>query len=210
MESASAFSSHMDVLKEVSTIGSGRASAALAEMINVPVEISVPETKLIPAVQFAKIVARPQDTNYVLVIMLSGQISGKVFFVVSPEEARILGAALLNVEESAVNLDEPLVQSALKEALNIMAGAYMTILSDFTGCKIIFSIPYMALDILTAVFIAEQSPGGSSEMIFIKNALKIRGRDFNGVFLFFPDLESIAKIFNSLSADSLRRYEAKA
>ena len=192
---------HLDVLKEIGTMGAGRAATALSEIINLPVTISVPEARLIPASHFAKVVNTPDATSFVLVIMLQGELGGRVFFLLSPADARMLGAMLNGQTEAEVKFDDPLFQSSLKEALNIIVGAYMAALSELTGFEIMFSIPYLALDILTAVFIAEQTPQRSNEMIFIKTHMKIADKNFDGAFLFFPDMPSIKKIFNALHLD---------
>jgi chemotaxis protein CheC len=192
---------HLDVLKEIGTMGAGRAATALSEIISMPVSISVPEARMIPSSHFAKVVATSDGTSFVLVIMLQGELGGRVFFLLSPTDARMLGASLTGQTPETIKFDDPLVQSSLKEALNIIVGAYMAALSELTGFEIMFSIPYLAMDILTAVFIAEQTPHHSSEMILIKTQMKIADKDFNGAFLFFPDMPSIKKIFAALHLD---------
>ncbi|MFA5937613.1 MAG: chemotaxis protein CheC [Candidatus Paceibacterota bacterium] len=202
--------SHLDVLREIGTMGAGRAATALSEIINTTVEISVPEAKLIPAAQFASIVSAEEKTSFVLVIVLEGELGGRVFFLLSPHEARMLGAMLLCTEPDKISFEDAMFQSSIKEALNIIVGAYMAALSELTGYEIMFSVPYLALDVLTAVFIAEQTPQRSADMICIKTQLKIRGSNFDGAFVFFPDLPSIKKIFKALRLEETDRHSKPA
>jgi len=78
----------------------------------------------------------------------------------------------------------------------------MMALSEMTGFEIMFGIPFLALDVLTAIFIAEQMPMGSEEIIYIKTNMQIKNKNFDGVFIFFPDLPSINKIFSALGVEA--------
>jgi|GEM_PF-178399 len=200
---------HLDVLKEIGTMGAGRAATALSEMISAEVTISVPDAQLIRSEDFSKTIARPNEAYLVLVIMLEGELGGRVFFMVSPSEARLLGSLLLGMPPEQVNFEDPLFQSSIKEALNIIVGAYMMALSELTGFEIMFSIPYLAMDILTAVFIADQTPQKSEELIYIKTELTVKGHNFGGSFVFFPDIPSIKKILNALGMEVPKALQEK-
>ncbi|NLO92322.1 MAG: hypothetical protein GX410_10085 [Elusimicrobia bacterium] len=191
----------LDIIREIGTIGAGRAATALSEMVSAPVEITVPEVKMIETAKFAESVTTTGQTNLVLVICMEGQINGRMFFILSPDDARLLGSVLLGVETTAVNFEDSLFQSSIKEALNIIVGAYMMALSEMTGFEIMFGIPFLALDVLTAIFIAEQMPMSSHEIIYIKTNMQIKNRNFDGVFIFFPDMPSINKIFSALGVE---------
>jgi len=191
----------LDIIREIGTIGAGRAATALSEMVSAPVEITVPEVQMLETAKFAESITTTRQANLVLVICMEGQITGRMFFILSPEDARLLGSVLLGVETSAVNFEDSLFQSSIKEALNIIVGAYMMALSEMTGFEIMFGIPFLALDVLTAIFIAEQMPMSSDKIIYIKTNMQIKNRNFDGVFIFFPDLPSINKIFSALGVE---------
>ena len=195
-------SNPLDVIREIGTIGAGRAATALSEMVSAPVEITVPEVKMVETAKFADSVKTPGQSNLVLVICMEGQITGRMFFILSPNDARLLGSVLLGVTPESVNFEDSLFQSSIKEALNIIVGAYMMALSEMTGFEIMFGIPFLALDVLTAIFIAEQMPMGSEEIIYIKTNMQIKNKNFDGVFIFFPDLPSINKIFSALGVEN--------
>ena len=192
--------SHLDVLREVGTIGAGRAATALAELINRKVEISLPETKLIPLESLDKILGKPEDVYFVLDIGMEGDIEGRIFFLLPPEEARILGGALLGKVPEDIDINDMLFHSSLKEVVNILTGSYMNALSEMTEMTIINSIPSLAMDMVGALldFFFIHVAQHSDDAIFIKTNLKIEDIAFKGLFLFFPDLESIRKLFSRL------------
>ena len=191
---------HIDLLKEIGTIGAGRAATALAELLNYKVDISLPETKIIPLESLDKILGNPEDVYFVLDIGVEGEIGGRIFFLLPPEEAKVLGGALLGKPPQEIETNDPLFQSALKEMINIVAGGYMNALSDMTSLTIMYSIPSLAIDMVGALldFLFIQVAQQSDEAIFIKTQLRAENIKFEGFFLFFPDLESLRKLFEVL------------
>ncbi|MCD6583467.1 MAG: chemotaxis protein CheC [Candidatus Omnitrophica bacterium] len=193
-------SNQLDVLKEVGTIGAGRSATALAELLNCKVEITLPETKLVPLESLHKVLGNPEDLYFVLDIGVEGEISGRVFFLLAPQEAKILGSTLLGKPPEEVDLNDGMFLSSLREMVNILVGAYMNVLSDMTGFTIMYTTPSLAMDMVGAImdFFFIHIAQHSDEAIFIRTELKVRDMDFGGCLLFFPDLESLRKLFKAL------------
>lgn len=190
----------LDVLREIATIGAGRAATALAELLSTKVDITLPETRLIPLENLDKILGDPERTFFVLDTGLEGEIGGRIFFLLPPQEATILGASLLGKDTKEISFDDPMFQSSLKEMVNILVGSYMNALSDMIGLTIMYSVPSLALDMVTALldFIFIQIAQHSEEALFVKTDLKVANINFEGLFLFFPDYQSLKKIFEIL------------
>ncbi len=190
----------LDVLREIGTIGAGRAATALADMLGIRVSISLPETKLVPLENLDKILGDPEKSYFVLDAGLEGDIGGRIFLLISPQEARILGASLLGQKPEDINFDDPMFQSSLKEVSNILVGAYMNALSDITGLSILYGVASLALDMVAALldFIFIQIAQNTDEALFIKTDLKVKDINFEGLFLFFPDTASLKKVFKIL------------
>jgi chemotaxis protein CheC len=191
---------HVDLLRELGTIGGGRAATALAELLNCKVEIALPETKIVPLEALDKVLGSPEDVYFVLDIGLEGDVGGRIFFLLPPQEAKILGAVLLGKTPQEMDQNDPLFQSSLKEMINIISGAYMNALSDMTGLTIMYGIPSLAIDMIGALldFFFIHVAQYSDEAIIIKNQLKVKDINFSGLFLFFPDMDSLHKIFDVL------------
>ncbi|MCD6229001.1 MAG: chemotaxis protein CheC [Candidatus Omnitrophica bacterium] len=193
-------SNQLDVLKEVGTIGAGRSATALAELLNCKVEISLPETKLVPLESLHKVLGNSEDLYFVLDIGVEGEITGRVFFLLAPQQAKILGSTLLGKSPEEADLNDGMFLSSLKEMVNILVGAYMNVLSDMTGFTIMYTTPSIAMDMVGAImdFFFIHIAQHSDEAIFIRTELKVRDMNFGGCLLFFPDLESLRKLFNAL------------
>ena len=193
----------LDVLREIGTIGAGRAATALADLLGTKVNISLPETRLVPLENLDKILGDPEKAFFVLDTGLEGDIGGRIFLLLPPREARVLGGALLGKSTDEVNFDDPLFQSSLKELANILTGSYMSALSDMTSLSFLYGVPSLALDMVAALldFIFIQIAQHSEEALFIKTDLSIKDINFEGLFLFFPDQSSLKKIFHSLGLE---------
>lgn len=190
----------LDVLREIGTIGAGRAATALAELLDRRVEITLPETKLVPLEALDKILGSPEGLYFVLDIALEGDIGGRFFFLLPPNEAKVLGSTLLGKAPEEIGTEDQLFQSSLKEMINILAGAYLNALADMTNLTILYSTPSIALDMIGALldFFFIQIAQDADEAIFIKTKIKVENIKFGGFFLFFPNFESLREIFEIL------------
>lgn len=91
-------------------------------------------------------------------------------------------------------------QSSLKEVVNILVGSYMNALSDMTGLTIMYTVPLIAVDMVASIldFIFIQIAKDSDEAVIIETDLKVQDINLGALFLFFPDDESLSKIFGIL------------
>ena len=76
----------------------------------------------------------------------------------------------------------------------------MNVLSDMTGLTIMYGTPSLAIDMIAALldFFFIHIAQYSDEAIFVKTQLKVKNMDFQGLFLFFPDLQSLRKLMDVL------------
>jgi len=190
----------LDVLKEIGTIGSATAATALADMVQSKVDISVPQVSLVPLENLSTILASAEKLYFVLDMEIKGDIGGRIFLLLSPEDAKFLASALLNKSKDELDFKDDMFRSSLQEACNILGGAYISALADMTNFTILTSIPSLAMDMVGAIldFIFIQIAQTSEEALFIKTDLQVKGLSMEGLFLLFPTSDSLQKIFNVL------------
>lgn len=192
--------SQLDLLREVGTIGAGRAATALSELIAKKVEITVPEVSLIPIENVSKLLEERDKLFFVIDMEIIGDVGGRIFLLFSPDDARILAASLLGKPKENLDLRDELMQSALKESANILSGSYISALADMTNLNILISSPSLAIDMVGAIldFIFIQIAQYSEDALIIKTNLRVSDVSMDGLFLFFPSSESLTKIFTTL------------
>jgi len=190
----------LDVLKEIGSIGSATAATALADMIAEKVEINVPEVSIVPLEKISTLFNGAERLFFVLDMEIKGDIGGRIFLLLPPEDAKFLSCALLGKPQEAIDINDDMFKSSLREVCNILGGAYVSALADMTSLMILTSIPSMAMDMVGAIldFIFIQIAQESEEAMFIKTDLIVKGLKLEGLFLLFPTSDSLKKIFEIL------------
>lgn len=188
----------LDALKEMGSIGSATAATALADMLSVKVEISVPNVSLVPLEKLATILASADALYFVLDVEILGDVGGRIFLLFSPNDAKFLAGSLLGRPIEEIDFEDEMFKSVVKEICNILFSAYVSALADLADFTILISPPTMTMDMVGAIldFIFIQIAEISEEALFIKTTLTVKGLNLEGVFLMFPTVESLQKIFN--------------
>jgi len=132
-----------------------------------------------------------------------------MFFVLSIQQAvgfiqKMTGNPMFSFDSE--QLDE-FSLSALQELGNIIAGSYLSALSDFTGMRISPSVPELGIDMAGAILgygLVEFSQVGDFAIIidtFLSESDVVDEQDINGHFFLLPSPESFGAIFNALGVN---------
>lgn len=185
-----------DVLREIGNIGAGNATTALAHMLNCKVDMYVPQVRLLDFKDVGTIMGGEEQIMAGVYLMVEGDITGSILFVLEKESARKMVAMLLGMENSGDELSE-MEQSALKEIGNIITASYLNSLSTLTQLKIYPSVPALCIDMAGAIMSVPAIEFGTmGDKILLIQTQFSEGLD--GFFILAPDLESYDKILESL------------
>lgn len=189
----------LDLLKEIGTIGSANAATALADLINKKVEIAVPRVSLVPLESISTLLGASDKLYFVMDIEFKGDISGRMFLLFTPDDARYLASSLLGKSKEELEFNDEMFQSSLKESANILAGSYVAALAEMANMTILTSVPSLAMDMVGAIldFIFIQISQYSEQALLIKTDVKVSGENLEGLFLLFPSTESLRKLFDT-------------
>lgn len=193
----------LDLLKEIGTIGAGRAATALSEMLSKRVEITVPLVNFVPLENIASLLEERERLFFVIDMEIEGDVTGRMFLLFPPDGAKNLFGTLLNQPSGQISLQDEMLQSSLKETANILCGSYVAVLADMTKLNILISAPTLAVDMVGAIldFIFIQIARYSEEALCIKTEIKVSQVNLEGLFLLFPSVESLNKVFSALGAN---------
>ena len=114
-----------DVLKEIGNIGAGNATTALSTMLNIKVDMSVPNVALLPFSEIGSVVGSEEDTVVGILLGLEGDINGMMMFIFDTKSAHHLVNSLMmrdihtNEDADLTSLTE-MDMSALNEIGNIV------------------------------------------------------------------------------------------
>ncbi len=193
-----------DVLKEIGNIGAGNATTALSTMLNIKVDMSVPNVALLPFSEIGSVVGSEEDTVVGILLGLEGDINGMMMFIFDTKSAHHLVNSLMmrdihtNEDADLTSLTE-MDMSALNEIGNIVAGSYLSALSGLTGLKAVSSVPSLTVDMVGALLSVPATEFGKyGDKLFMIQS-QFGELDFvTGYFLLIPELDSYDKILSSL------------
>lgn len=190
---------YFDVLKEIGNIGAGNATTAISNMLNMKVDMQVPQVKLLTFQELGGAISAEDEIIAGIYLEVTGDISGSIMFLVKMDSAHYLVNALMGRPEDYAEEFDEMDLSALKEIGNIITGAYLSALSSLTNLTIVSSIPFLAVDMAAAILSVPAIQFGQ----FGDNALLIETEfgdavKINGFFILLPEIDSYEKILVSL------------
>lgn len=192
----------MDALKEVANIGAGHAATALSMMTGARIMIDVPTINVAPLDELIPGIA-DEGTEVVSVLMdMSGSLHGHTLLALPLVTARRLSDLMLRRERRPGGRLDPLEESALKEAGNILGGAYMTALSEFLGMTLLPSPPRLTVGTTSSVMADHKKQASSAAAaccVETEFTFEEIGERFRGFFLLLPDEKSFDAIFDAVN-----------
>lgn len=191
----------MDALKEVANIGAGHAATALSQMTGARIMIDVPTVNVAPLDELIPGIA-DSDSQIVSVVMdMHGSLKGHTLLALPLITGRRLADLMLRRERRPGGTLDMLEESALKEAGNILGGAYMTALSEFLSMTLLPSPPRLTVGTTETVMAEhrkEASAAAAACCVETEFSFEEIGEKFRGFFLLLPDAESFDAIFRAV------------
>ena len=188
---------YFDVLKEIGNIGAGNATTALAQLLNKKVEMDVPEVKLLDFKDVGEVIGGEEQIVASIYLMIQGDISGSIMFLLQKESARNLVSMLMGIPCSKETDLNDMEKSALKEIGNIITASYLNSMSTLTGLKIYPSVPALSIDMAGAIMSVPSIEFGTlgDKILLIENQFS---DGLNGFFVLVPDIDSYDRILSSI------------
>jgi chemotaxis protein CheC len=194
--------SQLDAMREVANIGAGHAATALSQMTNRTIMITVPRVNIRPLEDACDTIGPPDEVTAAILMHMMGDLTGRALLLFPQRSARTLCDFLLRREIGTTQDFGEMEQSALKEAGNILASAYLNALSDFMGMMLVPSVPSLVIDLSGAVLTtAHLNFGHDRDYAFcVETSFRLEGatEPLGGHFLLLPDIASLRSIFDAI------------
>jgi len=193
---------YFDILREIGNIGAGNATTALAQLLGCKVDMKVPNVRLLEFNHVGDAIGGEEQIVSGIYLVVEGDITGSIMFLLKEEGARRLVAKLMGME---CDLQTPMGEmelSALKEIGNIITGAYLNALSGLTNMMIYPSVPELSIDMAGAILSVPAIEFGTiGDRILMIQSQFTDDQELDGYFILVPDLESYDKILKSLGIE---------
>ncbi|WP_340818898.1 chemotaxis protein CheC [Methanolobus sp. WCC4] len=181
----------ISALREVVNIGVGNAVTSLSKMISKEVRIEVPGLKVELIERVPEVSGGADAVVAGVIIQVAGDIEGYIMMMLSEESVKTVCATITG-DHNADILD-PLSQSLIEEVGNILAGSYVSSLSDFLNLGIKLSPPMQTFDMLGAIIdhiLIEMSKKAEHALLF-DTLFTIEGHEMDGILLTLFDPDSM-------------------
>ncbi len=191
-----------DILKEIGNIGAGNATTALAKMLQMKMDMSVPKVALLPFKDISQLIGSEDQIVVGILLDMGGEINGMMMFLFDTKSAHHLVNKLMMqedvVDDYATDFTE-MEMSAISEIGNIVSGSYLTALASLTNLKVQASVPSLTVDMIGALMSVPASEFGKygDKLLLIQSQFGEEGY-VNGYFMLIPELESYDKILSAL------------
>jgi chemotaxis protein CheC len=179
-----------DTITELINIGVGRAAASLSEMVDQPVELTVPTIAFVERFTDVNLVANPLELVSSVTQSFSGPFKGDALLVFPEKRSFELVRRLLKVDVPLESLSD-LEQEALMEVGNIILNACLGSISNVLGRPIHCSMPVFRKCESRSLLPHEVNKPGNQVLMVLHVQFMLRQNDIDGYVLFVMDLDSI-------------------
>ena len=192
-------SMYFDVLREIGNIGAGNATTSVATLLNLKLNMQVPNVKLIAVQDLNTAIGSEEEEIVGIYLGVHNGIEGSLMFLLKMNAAHYLVNRLLGRPQ---DYDEPFDEmdlSAMKEIGNIIASSYLTAVATMTNLTIAPSIPYISVDMAGAILSIPAIQFGQygDDALLIETAFEGETM-LEGYFILLPELDSYDKILQAL------------
>ncbi|SIS37575.1 chemotaxis protein CheC [Salimicrobium flavidum] len=198
----------LDVLKEIGNIGAGHAATSLSDLLDRTIDMKVPTVRKATFEEATEMTGGPEEMVVTTFLRVLGDAPATMFFILQPDQADYFTKEMIGqTQGSFKDLSAgTMMYSAAQELGNILAGSYLSALSDFTKLDLQPSVPELTVDMFGAIVnsgLVEVS-NETDEVIIVETVLldPLKDEGINGYFLLLPDPGSYRVIFESLGVST--------
>ncbi len=190
----------LDVMKEISSIGTSHAATSLSKLLQKEVRISIPEVSVLGYDETVNRIGDIEELVAATLVQMSNQVNGLMLFIFKLDLANVVLEKLIGVRyDSFEQLDE-LAYSALEEIGNIIICSYVNAFTQLVGVEIDLSVPSSTLNMLGGILTVPIAEYGyeTDKLMYINAEFIIDGRKLSDGLLMLPDLASLNGILERL------------
>ncbi len=189
-----------DILGEIGNIGMGKVATSLSKILDKAIGISVPKVKIVGLSELDETLGMAEERVAGILFQVSTDIEGMMMFVLQEQFAKEVIEVLMGTKVEELDALDEINTSVLQEVANIMAGAYMSAISELTEFSINLSVPYLAIDMLGAIMNIPAVEFGEvgDKILLIEETILGQGKDYDCYLMLIPTPDSLKKLLNKV------------
>jgi chemotaxis protein CheC len=177
-----------DAFTEIFNIGAGKAANALSELLDTPIEFTVPFCVVLPVEHAAEFLRERFGTNVSIISQdFSGPFDGSALLMFQETSSLKLAQCVLGGDEPVESLSE-LEREALTEIGNIVLNACLSSFGDLLHREVATSLPRFNAGDMAEIL---NETSGYDLVLIVKVDFKVRGGDIEGYVTFVLNVDSV-------------------
>ena len=191
---------HLDVLKEICSIGSGNAALSISKMFGVSLHIEIPGINMVNINDAVLKLGGAETVKAGLLIPVATDLNGMLMFLFTHEFASILLKTIIGTELKSFEEIDEMGLSMLNEVANIAASSFVTSISEMTGMKINLLPPSSTIDMVGAIMNvpAVYFANISDKILLMENRFDCGGATANANILLMLEIDSLERLMAKL------------
>lgn len=191
-----------DALREICNVGMSKAAAQLSKLLNVHIDIMIPEINVVGLQTQREMHLFPEEQLLSYAYQtLSGDLSGRALLIFQKTQTHLLTQAVIG---TAPELSEKEIRACEQEALleigNIIITSCMSAITNMLTCQAQLDVPKYdeshIRDLLEAQ--ADELNSKEKDIIVIETKLDASGRDIAGILMLMLTEDSVNKLYDYL------------
>ena len=190
----------LDVMKEISSIGTSHAATALSKLLQKEVRISIPEVNVLGYDETVSRIGEIEELVTATLVQMSNEVNGLMLFIFKQDLANVVLEKLIGRGYDSFDQMDELAYSALEEVGNIIICSYVNAFTQLVGVEIDLSVPSSTLNMLGGILSVPISMFGevTDKLMLIQGEFLIGDTQLKGELLLLPDIESLNFLMKKL------------
>lgn len=190
----------LDVMKEISSIGTSHAATSLSKLLQKEVRISIPEINVLGYDETVSRIGEIEELVAATLVRMSNEVNGLMLFIFKLDLANVVLEKLIGRKYDSFEQMDELDYSALEEVGNIIICSYVNAFTQLVGVEIDLSVPSSTLNMLGGILTVPMAEYGyeTDKLMYINAEFIMAGRKLSDGLLMLPDIDSLNSILEKL------------
>lgn len=190
----------LDVMKEISSIGTSHAATSLSKLLQKEVRITIPEVNILSYDETVEKIGQIEELVAATLVQMSNEVNGLMLFIFKMDLANAVLGKLLNRHYTSFEEIDELDYSALEEIGNIIICSYVNAFTQLVGVEIDLSVPSSTINMLGGILTVPIAEYGyeTDKLMYINAEFIMDGEKLTDGLLMLPDIESLNRILEKL------------
>lgn len=190
----------LDVMKEISSIGTSHAATALSTFLQKEIRITLPQISILGYEDAVNGIGDIEEIVAATLVTMTGDVKGLMLFLFNMDFANTVLEKLLGQNYTSFEQLDSLAYSALEEVGNIIICSYINAFAQLVDMDISLSVPSSTVNMLGGILTVPITEYGyeTDKLMYFNADFVMEGRKLSDWLLMLPDISSLNNILEKL------------